>query len=118
MSEKCRAITKEKRLDYLEKRARNYLEGLPDVEGDVALLHRGTRDAWKTTMAYEVVMQRGNQVVGEMGYRSGLSILPGFDSESNCGVCAEFTEIGENEAPEKAKDRILELLAAKDCITC
>ena len=93
----CYAVTNKGRFGYLRD------DILSGESGEATELHRGVRQAWRNTRAYELVFQVGKTIIGKVGYRTGR----GFGFDKSAGVCGAVETIGESETPDVVKNRVL-----------
>ena len=107
---RCLAITKKRRLNYLQERALIQLAYMGEP-GEPELLHRGVRTS-EGTKTYEVVMKKGKDVVGFVAHRDfPLYFLPGFTKNE----CDYVINKMKGRSKEKVKEDTRRLLGIYTC---
>jgi len=90
------------------------------VIGEATQLHRETRqlgdNTGDNTKAYELVLQKGRNIMGMLGYRHGMGIRPGFDKDY--GTTQSFDIVNSDGNPETALNRVLRDLRKHDSKKC
>jgi len=120
----CWAVTDKGRLDYLHREilSSHYMQDDPEsgVIGEATQLHRETRqlgdNTGDNTKAYELVLQKGRNIMGMLGYRHGMGIRPGFDKDY--GTTQSFDIVNSDGNPEAALNRVLRDLRKHDNKKC